>query len=69
VGRTVGYRIGNDRSADKDRARILFVTAGWLLQKLVHSQGRALYTHVLLDEVPPPFLSPPLFPFTPLSIP
>ncbi|EKU20450.1 deah (asp-glu-ala-his) box polypeptide 9, partial [Nannochloropsis gaditana CCMP526] len=51
VGRTVGYRIGNDRSADKDRARILFVTAGWLLQKLVHSQGRALYSHVLLDEV------------------
>jgi len=56
----VGYRIGNERSRDKGKARITFVTAGWLLQKLVHTEGQSEFTHVLLDEVGalPPFLLP-----------
>jgi hypothetical protein len=44
----VGYRIGNERSDDGNKARILYVTAGWLLQKLVHlSEGSSSgFTHV-----------------------
>jgi len=54
VGYTSGYAIGQERMSDRGGkpTSILFVTAGWLLQKLLGSP--AFYrqcTHLVLDEI------------------
>lgn len=53
VGYTVGYAIGDDSVVDWKHCRILFVTIGWLLLKIIHAPDFFFQrcTHVLLDDV------------------
>ena len=51
VGQDVGFKIGHESMADS-RTRLLFVTSGWALQKLVHNPGYlAECSHLILDEI------------------
>lgn len=51
VGQDVGFKIGHESMADA-RTRLLFVTSGWCLQKLVHNPGYlAECSHLVLDEI------------------
>lgn len=43
-------QVGMDKQASED-TRILFVTTGVLLRKLVSKKNMLEYTHVILDEV------------------
>jgi len=50
-GQSVGFKIGHESMADR-RTRLLFVTTGWLLQKLVHNPAwLAECSHIVLDEI------------------
>ena len=54
LGKVCGYQIGLDRSKVTEDTRILYVTTGVLLQKLISSsaeQNLEKYTHIILDEV------------------
>lgn len=53
LGSLVGYQVGLDekRSRYNDETRILFVTTGVLLQKLIHVKDMKQYTHIILDEI------------------
>ncbi|XP_064649764.1 ATP-dependent RNA helicase TDRD9-like [Lineus longissimus] len=50
LGGCVGYQVGMDKVASED-TRILYVTTGVLLMKLVNDKNMLQYTHVILDEV------------------
>lgn len=51
VGKSVGYRIGNS-SLDCSNSNVVFVTNGWLFQKLAHNPNFfKRCTHVILDEI------------------
>jgi len=50
LGSLVGYQIGMDRKMG-ELTRLLFVTTGVLLEKLVNQRNMNQYTHVILDEV------------------
>ncbi len=51
VGKTVGFKIGHESMSDA-RTRLVFVTSGWLLQKLVHNpEYLAQCSHLVLDEI------------------
>lgn len=50
IGTLCGYQVGMDKQASED-TRILFVTTGVLLRKLVSKKNMLEYTHVILDEV------------------
>lgn len=50
VGGLVGYQVGLDNTSSSD-TRILYVTTGILLQKLVSTKTLDEYTHIILDEI------------------
>jgi HrpA-like RNA helicase len=50
LGGLVGYQVGLNPMFGEETA-ILFVTTGIFLQRLIHEQSLAKYTHVILDEV------------------
>lgn len=50
LGGLVGYQIAMNRVASED-TRLLFVTTGVLLEKLIKAKNMNQYTHVILDEV------------------
>ncbi|KAI6646686.1 tudor domain containing protein 9 TDRD9, partial [Oopsacas minuta] len=50
VGTMVGYQVSLDKVASED-TRLLFVTTGILLQKLINQKDMNEFTHVILDEV------------------
>ncbi|XP_056021255.1 ATP-dependent RNA helicase TDRD9-like isoform X2 [Ostrea edulis] len=50
LGTVCGYQVGMDKQASDD-TRILYVTTGVLLRKLVGKKNMLEYTHVILDEV------------------
>ncbi|XP_062595523.1 ATP-dependent RNA helicase TDRD9-like [Saccostrea cucullata] len=50
LGTVCGYQVGMDKQASDD-TRILYVTTGVLLRKLVSKKNMLEYTHVVLDEV------------------
>ena len=53
LGSLIGYQVGLDQKQSKysNGTRLLFVTTGVLLQKLVHAKEMKQYTHIILDEV------------------
>jgi HrpA-like RNA helicase len=54
VGETVGYAIGQDRCMDQgeEESKAMFVTGGWLLQKLLFNVDFFhRCTHLVLDEI------------------
>jgi ATP-dependent RNA helicase TDRD9 len=54
VGTLVGYQVGLDKQMDTNSnsdTRILFVTTGVLLQKLINEKTMNRYSHIILDEV------------------
>lgn len=53
LGSLVGYQVGLDQRQSKynNETRLLFVTTGVLLQKLIHAKEMKQYTHIILDEV------------------
>ncbi|VDH95761.1 ATP-dependent RNA helicase TDRD9 [Mytilus galloprovincialis] len=50
VGTICGYQVGMDRTANED-TRLLYVTTGVLLRKLIKTKNMLQFTHVILDEV------------------
>uniref|UniRef100_A0A0A9XRC0 Probable ATP-dependent RNA helicase spindle-E n=1 Tax=Lygus hesperus TaxID=30085 RepID=A0A0A9XRC0_LYGHE len=50
VGTLVGYQIGLEKKASDD-TRLLYCTAGVLLQQLIGHQSLSMYTHIIIDEV------------------
>ena len=50
LGTLVGYQIGMDKKMG-ELTRLLFVTTGVLLEKLVNQKNMNQYTHIILDEV------------------
>lgn len=44
------FQVGLHREAD-DKTCILYVTAGVLVEKLIHGRGLSQWTHIILDEV------------------
>ncbi|KAF6209821.1 hypothetical protein GE061_015572 [Apolygus lucorum] len=50
LGTLVGYQIGLEKKATVD-TRLLFCTAGVLLQQLISQQSLSTYTHIIIDEV------------------
>ena len=50
LGNLIGYQVSLDKVASED-TRLLFVTTGVLLQKLINQKDMNEYTHILLDEV------------------
>jgi HrpA-like RNA helicase len=52
LGDRVGYQVGMD-SRMSDKTRILFVTTGIFLQRLVHERELffSSFTHIIMDEV------------------
>lgn len=54
IGHTVGFKIGNDAVADlgPHPSQIVFVTSGWLLQKMMYNMSFFdECTHLILDEM------------------
>ncbi|XP_074645257.1 ATP-dependent RNA helicase TDRD9-like [Tubulanus polymorphus] len=50
IGGICGYQVARDRVGCDD-TRILYVTTGVLLEKLINTKNMLQYTHVILDEV------------------
>ncbi len=50
LGSLVGYQIGLDKKMSEN-TRLVFVTTGVLLEKLVNQRNMNQFTHVILDEV------------------
>ncbi|XP_024080639.1 probable ATP-dependent RNA helicase spindle-E [Cimex lectularius] len=50
LGTLVGYQIALEKQCSKD-TRLLYCTAGVLLQELVAKQNLSTYTHIIIDEV------------------
>ena len=51
IGTEVGYRIGQEFSCSK-RTKMVFVTNGWLLEKLIHTPAFfSNCSHIILDEI------------------
>ncbi|XP_042302937.1 ATP-dependent RNA helicase TDRD9 isoform X2 [Sceloporus undulatus] len=50
LGDLVGYQIGLEKVASKD-TRLLYVTTGVLLQKVVGAKSLSEFTHLFIDEV------------------
>ena len=49
-GTLVGYQIGMDRKVNED-TRIIYMTTGVLLRKIISAQSLGEFTHIVLDEV------------------
>ncbi|XP_064600454.1 ATP-dependent RNA helicase TDRD9-like isoform X1 [Liolophura sinensis] len=50
LGTICGYQVGLDKTAGED-TRLLYVTTGTLLRKLINAKTMTQFTHVILDEV------------------
>ena len=51
IGDIVGYKIGQEAVTSKN-TQLLFVTSGWLLEKLIHDTSFfSKCSHILLDEI------------------
>ncbi|XP_029453911.1 ATP-dependent RNA helicase TDRD9 isoform X2 [Rhinatrema bivittatum] len=50
LGGTVGYQVGLDKFATKD-TRLIYMTTGVLLQKIVGAKSLSEFTHIFIDEV------------------
>lgn len=50
LGSLVGYQVALDKVSSED-TRVMFVTTGILLRKLISQKDMTEYTHVILDEV------------------
>ena len=50
LGSLVGYQVALDKVNSED-TRVMFVTTGILLRKLISQKDMTEYTHVILDEV------------------
>lgn len=50
LGTVCGYQVGMDKTANED-TRLLYVTTGVLLRKLIKTKNMLQFTHVILDEV------------------
>uniref|UniRef100_A0A670IA12 ATP-dependent RNA helicase TDRD9 n=1 Tax=Podarcis muralis TaxID=64176 RepID=A0A670IA12_PODMU len=50
LGELVGYQVGLEKVASKD-TRLIYMTTGVLLQKIVGSKSLSEFTHVFIDEV------------------
>lgn len=50
-GKEVGYHVGRSPVFDSEKTRILIVTTGIFLQRLIHEKELLNVTHVILDEV------------------
>lgn len=51
VGSLVGFQIGQNKEMNNIDTRILYLTTGVLLRKLVNEKSLAKYTHIMIDEV------------------
>jgi ATP-dependent RNA helicase TDRD9 len=53
VGEIVGYQIGLDKkvSTTDEKSKIIFVTTGVLLEKLIAAKDANNFSHIILDEV------------------
>jgi len=49
LGSLVGYQVSLDKQA-QDSTRLLYVTTGILLQRLVNSKSLKPFTHIIIDE-------------------
>lgn len=49
-GGQVGYQIAMHKEGTGASTKLMFVTTGILLRKLIHRQQHFPYTHVILDE-------------------
>ncbi|KAL5251561.1 hypothetical protein ACHWQZ_G017059 [Mnemiopsis leidyi] len=49
-GTLVGYQIGMDKKVNED-TRLVYMTTGVLLRKLINAQTLKEFTHIILDEV------------------
>ncbi|XP_062974563.1 ATP-dependent RNA helicase TDRD9 [Elgaria multicarinata webbii] len=50
LGELVGYQVGLEKVASKD-TRLIYVTTGVLLQKIVGNKSLSEFTHIFIDEV------------------
>jgi HrpA-like RNA helicase len=50
-GKEVGYHVGRSPVFDSERTKILIVTTGIFLQRLIHEKELPNVSHVILDEV------------------
>jgi HrpA-like RNA helicase len=51
LGKEVGYHVGRSPVFDSDKTKILIVTTGIFLQRLIHEKELPEISHVILDEV------------------
>jgi len=51
TGKEVGYHVGRSPVFDSERTKILIVTTGIFLQRLIHEKELPNVSHVVLDEV------------------
>ena len=49
-GTLIGYQIGMDKKVNED-TRLIYMTTGVLLRKLINAQSLKEFTHIILDEV------------------
>nr|XP_033808799.1 ATP-dependent RNA helicase TDRD9 isoform X1 [Geotrypetes seraphini] len=50
LGGIIGYQVGLDKFATKD-TRLIYMTTGVLLQKIVSAKSLSEFTHIFIDEV------------------
>ena len=50
LGALVGYQVGLNSKQSGEDTKILYVTTGIFLQRLIHEQSLSSYTHIILDE-------------------
>lgn len=50
-GLLVGYQVGRKKDLDPSTTKVLYCTAGILLQKIIKAKSLSEYTHIILDEV------------------
>ena len=58
LGSMIGYQVSLDKQAQDD-TRLLYVTTGILLQRLINNKSLKPFTHVIIDEGPWPAAIPP----------
>lgn len=51
LGYLVGYQVGLDKQHVHEDTRLLYMTTGVLLQKLIHTKKIDNYTHIIIDEI------------------
>ena len=51
LGDMIGYQVGMDKKSSNENTRLLYVTTGILLQRLIRTKSLRPFTHVIIDEV------------------